>query len=31
MSIKFCVEPGKGASEMLTLLTLAYGKKAMKK
>jgi hypothetical protein len=31
INIKFCVKAGKSASEMLFLLTLAYGEYAMKK
>ena len=31
INIKFCVKIGKGASETLALLTVAYGECAMKK
>jgi reverse gyrase len=31
INIKFCVKIGKSASEMLALLTVAYGEYAMKK
>jgi hypothetical protein len=31
INIKFCVKTGKSASEMLDLITLAYGEHAMKK
>jgi hypothetical protein len=31
INTRFCVKIGKGASEMLALLTLAYGEYAMKK
>jgi hypothetical protein len=31
INIKFCVMIGKSASEMLALLTVAYGEYAMKK
>ena len=31
INIKFCVKNGKSASEMLALLTVAYGEYAMKK
>jgi len=31
INVKFCVKIGKSASEMLALLTVAYGEYAMKK
>jgi hypothetical protein len=31
INIKFCVKIGKSASEMLALLTMAYGEYSMKK